>query len=76
MSAFIAATGAPDFILATGATAVPAFIGATGVLAITDTAATGVQAFTDTEATAATVGAALPCIAIAAAGGEAARERR
>ena len=75
MSAFIAVSGVPGCTGVIAATAESAFIGATGVL-VMDTAATGVRAFTDTEATAATVGAALPCIAIAAAGGEAARKRR
>ena len=47
----------------TGATGVPAFIEHTGLSVIMDTEATGVPDYT-----AATVGAGLPCIAIAAAG--------
>ena len=60
-SASTAASGVPAWVI--GVTAASAFIAATGLSAFMDTGATGVPAYT-----AATVGAALPCIVIAAAG--------
>ena len=69
VSAFTAGTAVSAF---TGATGVLAFIGVTGVLA--STGATGLSAIMDTAAigvsayTGATAGAALACIATAAAG--------